>query len=76
MEEDYSRLSSDNQERVNSYVKKLYDIQQTNTDPITIVAHFDGDEYTEEELNEIRQFAAFVKSKRNAAPPDQDEPGC
>lgn len=76
LEEDYSRLSSDNQERVNSYVKKLYDIQQTNTDPITIAAHFDGDEYTEEELNEIRQFAAFVKSKRNAAPPDQDEPGC
>ena len=40
----------------------------------TLAAHFDGDEYTEEELNEIRQFAAFVKSKRNAAPPDQDEP--
>lgn len=32
--------------------------------PTTIAAHFDGDEYTEEELEEIRQFAAFVKSKR------------
>lgn len=40
----------------------------------TLAAHFDGEEYTEEELNEIRQFAAFVKSKRNAAAPDQDEP--
>ena len=30
----------------------------------TVAAHFDGDEYTEEELKEIRQFAEFVKSKR------------
>lgn len=29
-----------------------------------IAAHFDGDEYTEEELDEIRQFAEFVKNKR------------
>ncbi len=32
--------------------------------PITLAAHFDGDEFTEEELDEIRQFAEFVK-KRN-----------
>lgn len=32
--------------------------------PLTIAAHFDGDEYTEEELDEIRQFAEFVKNKR------------
>lgn len=32
--------------------------------PQTIAAHFDGDEYTEDELEEIRNFAAFVKSKR------------
>lgn len=32
--------------------------------PTTIAAHFDGDEYTEDELNEIRQFAEFVKNKR------------
>ena len=32
----------------------------------TIAAHFDGDEYTEEELEEIKQFAEFVKSKRNS----------
>lgn len=32
--------------------------------PETIAAHFNGDEYTEEELEQIRQFAEFVKSKR------------
>jgi transcriptional regulator with XRE-family HTH domain len=32
--------------------------------PNTIAAHFDGDEYTPEELNEIKAFAEFVKSKR------------
>lgn len=32
--------------------------------PTTIAAHFDGDEFTEEELDEIRQFAEFVKNKR------------
>ena len=32
--------------------------------PNTIAAHFDGDEYTPEELDEIKAFAEFVKSKR------------
>lgn len=30
----------------------------------TLATHFDGDEYTESELDEIRQFAEFVKNKR------------
>lgn len=30
----------------------------------TIAAHFDGDKYTEDELEEINQFAEFVKNKR------------
>ena len=30
----------------------------------TLAAHFTGDEYTEEELDEIKKFAEFVKSKR------------
>lgn len=30
----------------------------------TIAARFDGDEYTEEELEQIQQFAEFVKSQR------------
>ena len=33
-------------------------------DPVTIAAHFDGDEYTEDELDEIKAFAEFVKTKR------------
>ena len=32
--------------------------------PNTIAAHFDGDEYIPEELDEIKAFAEFVKSKR------------
>lgn len=32
--------------------------------PTTIAAHFDGDEYTPGELDEIKAFAEFVKSKR------------
>ena len=34
--------------------------------PTTIAARFDGDEYTEEELDEIRKFAEFVKNKRKS----------
>ena len=37
------------------YVEKTVD---------TLAAHFSGDEYTPDELDEIRQFAAFVKNKR------------
>lgn len=32
--------------------------------PSTIAAHFDGEEYTDAELEEIKQFAAFVKDRR------------
>lgn len=32
--------------------------------PNTLAAHFDGTEYTEDELKEIKQFAEFVKNKR------------
>lgn len=35
--------------------------------PTTIAAHFDGDEYTEEELNKIKEYAAFIKSTRKQA---------
>lgn len=33
-------------------------------EPQTLAAHFDGTEYTEEELEEIKQFAEFVKSRK------------
>lgn len=32
--------------------------------PMTLAAHFDGEEYTEEEIEEILQFVEFVKNKR------------
>ena len=39
----------------------MYDMK---SEPNTLAAHFDGDDYTEEELDEIRKFAEFVKAKR------------
>ena len=33
-------------------------------EPTTIAAHFDGSEYTEDELEEIKQYAEYIKSKR------------
>lgn len=30
----------------------------------TLAAHFDGSEYTKDELDEIRQYAEYIKSKR------------
>lgn len=33
--------------------------------PNTLAAHFEGEEFTPEEIEEIKQFAEFVKSKRN-----------
>ncbi|MEC0173012.1 helix-turn-helix transcriptional regulator [Paenibacillus graminis] len=32
--------------------------------PYTIAAHFDGDDYTEEEMQEILRYAKYIKSKR------------
>ena len=59
---------------LNISTKELLGIAVTYEPKSTLAAHFDGDEYTEEELNEIRQFAEFIKSKRRAAPPDREEP--
>ncbi|MFO1445274.1 helix-turn-helix transcriptional regulator [Bacillus sp. Bva_UNVM-123] len=38
--------------------------REENTEPETIAAHHDGEEWTEEELKEIERFKEFVKSKR------------
>nr|DAX72633.1 MAG TPA: repressor protein [Caudoviricetes sp.] len=35
-----------------------------DNEPITLAAHFEGDEYTESEVEEIKNFAAFVKNRR------------
>lgn len=42
-------------------VNDMYDMK---SEPTTIAAHFDGEDFTEDELEEIRQFAEFVKNKR------------
>lgn len=33
--------------------------------PVTLAAHFEGEDFTEEELKEIDKFVEFVKSKRS-----------
>ena len=33
-------------------------------EPTTIAAHFEGEDYTEAEMDEILKFAEFVKAKR------------
>lgn len=68
----YSLYESGNREPNVQTIKKIADILNVSADellgitdePITIAAHFDGDEYTAEELDEIKQFAEFVKAKR------------
>ena len=34
-------------------------------EPTTMAAHFDGSEFTEDELDDIRSYAEFVKNRRN-----------
>ena len=51
-------LSSFNETEVAKITKEI------NNEPQTIAAHFDGNEFTEEELEETKRFAKFVKSQR------------
>lgn len=46
------------------FQKALEEDHDINEEPLTIAAHFDGDEYTEAELEKIKEFAAFVKASR------------
>lgn len=39
-------------------------VADQNYQPTTLAAHFDGEEYTESELEEIKNFAEYVKTKR------------
>lgn len=39
-------------------------MEDKSTQPQTISTLFDIDEYTEEELNKIKEFAAFIKASR------------
>lgn len=68
----YSLYESGNREPNVQTIKKIADVLSVSADdllglneePQTLAAHFDGDEYTDEELDEIKQFAEFVKAKR------------
>ena len=68
----YSLYESGNREPGVPTIKKIADVLNVSADellginiePTTLAAHFDGEEYTEDELDEIRQFAEFVKNKR------------
>lgn len=52
--------------KLSSYLECSIDYlaDDDNTDaPATIAAHFDGDEYTEEQLDRIKEFAKFIKQE-------------
>lgn len=38
-------------------------VSDNNYEPTTLAAHFDGTEYTEEQLDRIKAFAAFIKAE-------------
>lgn len=50
-------------EILSRYETKKQQTEQLKTD--TLAAHFDGEEFTDEELEEIMNFVEFVKNKRN-----------
>lgn len=54
-------ISSEEVKALNSHYPGTQRFTEKND---TLAAHFDGDEFTPEELEEIKQFAEFVKSKR------------
>lgn len=67
----YSLYESGNREPNVETIKKIADVLDVSADELfgrkgeihTIAAHFDGDDFTSEELEEIKQFAAFVKNR-------------
>ena len=68
----YSLYESGNREPNVQTIKKIADALNVSADtllglniePITIAAHFVGDEYTEDELEDIKAYAEFVKNRR------------
>ncbi len=45
---------------------EIVDKKNVSESPSTLAAHFDGDDYTEDELKEIYSFAEFVRNKRKS----------
>lgn len=78
--DNYGQLSDTNKKKVVNYSDNLLAIQRmeeeqlhlipdaahtgSDAQPTTIAAHFDGDKYTEDEKNEINQFAEFAKNNK------------
>jgi len=70
----YSLYESGNREPGVPVIKKIAGVLGVSADellglqvdePLTIAAHFDGDSFTEDELDEIQHYIDFVKSRRN-----------
>ena len=68
----YSLYESGNREPNVQTIKKIADILRISADdllglsnePLTIAAHFDGTEFTADELDDISSYAEFVKNRR------------
>ena len=69
----YSLYESGKREPDVARIKKLAEILGVSSDallgiperPTTLAAHFDGEEFTPEEQEELRNYAQFLKSKRS-----------
>lgn len=67
----YSLYESGQREPNVQTIKKISDVLNVSADellglsiePLTFAAHFAGENYTEDELDEILQFAEFVKNR-------------
>ncbi len=67
----YSLYESGNREPNVQTIKKIADVLCISADellgisqePTTMAAHFDGTEYTEEQLRRIEEFAKFIKQE-------------
>ena len=61
----YSLYESGNREPNVITIKKIANLLKVSADNLLgLEDSFDGNEYTEAELDEIRQFAAFVKNRK------------
>lgn len=64
--DDEQVLKALNSKRVLTYLnKEIIDELADNSTPEEIAKYFSYDEFTEEELEEIKKYAEFIKSKRN-----------
>lgn len=70
----YSLYESGNREPNVQTIKKISDALNVSADdllgltvnPVTIAAHFEGDDFTEDEMDDIKAYAEFVRNRRKA----------